>query len=686
MSGGEAGAAGGRIEVLAVAPAPPARGVRGCFLGVPEAGDVVAGRSLTLRGWALPEAGPALGIEVLAAGAVVARSSADLPRPDIAAVHADLPHAGRCGFEVELALAAVAGELDLVVRAVLDPVRRVEIATVTVRVEQREGAAVTVVIPCHRQAHFLGAAIESVLAQDGGRLELVVVDDGSPDNASAVAARYPGVRRLRRPNGGLAAARNTGLEAAGGEFVVFLDADDRLAPGALGRGLEALRGAPEAMMAAGAWRLIGEEGEAVPADPPHRPAEAYPALLESCFISTPAAVIYRRELFKRIGGFDPEVSASADYDLYLRAAARFPVALHDATVAEYRRHGANMTRDPALIMAAEIAVLERRRPAVADRPELSEALERGLARSRDYHAHRLGQSSPSPSTLVNDTKTSVGTGGVVGELAEVLDVVVDGGGLAGASVDTPAAGRRLAARAFEVGGWALGPEERPRAVEAVWDGEVVGTGDWGRREDLAAALPEAADTGFELTADLTGASDPGSILELRARLGDEEDTTFARLRLRRYWRGAPEAGELPLVAIVVLDEGEGVEAVERTLAGVAAQRHPLTEVLVLGPGEEGQELRAEGLRRSNGELVLFLPAGRRLAPDALALGVEMLARRPDASALIDGDRDDVVVLYRRAACAELGGFAPGHDDRDLARRMAARGAILARGVLVAAGG
>jgi hypothetical protein len=378
------------VEVLEVEIAPRDPGLRGFYLRVPEQVDAGEARELTLRGWVLPEEQPALGAEIVHEGGVVGRAPVELPRPEIAAEVEDLPHAASCGYEHKLNLAAVDGELSLEVRAVLDPVTRVPIAAITARIEPPpEAEKVSVVIPCFRQAHFLGEAIESVLAQVHGAVEVVVVDDGSPDNVGEVAARYPGVHSLRQPNGGLAAARNAGLERATGDFVLFLDADDRLLPEALGRGLDALRAHPEAMMAAGTWTLIGEEGEPVPADAPVQPREAYPALLESCFISTPAAVLYRRELFEQIGGFDAGVSASADYDLYLRTAQRFPVSLHDHVVAEYRRHGANMTRDPALIMSSETAVLERQLPLVRDDRELREALERGLQRSREYHGERL---------------------------------------------------------------------------------------------------------------------------------------------------------------------------------------------------------------------------------------------------------------------------------------------------------
>ena len=102
----------------------------------------------------------------------------------------------------------------------------------------REGLPlVTVVIPCYNQAHFLGEAIESVLSQSYRNFELIVVDDGSTDETSEVASRYERVRLFQQENQGLAGARNRGLGEAKGEYVVFLDADDRLLAGALEAGL-----------------------------------------------------------------------------------------------------------------------------------------------------------------------------------------------------------------------------------------------------------------------------------------------------------------------------------------------------------------------------------------------------------------------------------------------------------------
>jgi Glycosyl transferase family 2 len=379
-----------QLQVNAVEAGAHDQRLRGGYLGLPAAGEECDPRDLLLRGWVLPEEGPALAVEFLCGESVIGRALVDRRREDISEAYGEIPHAADCGFEHRLNLAAAAGALEISVRAVLDPMQRVPLANVSLLApDSPTEDLVSVVIPCFKQAHFLPEAIESVLAQEHPDLEVIVVDDGSPDNVEAVASRYPGVRCLRQENGGLAAARNTGLKEARGEFLLFLDADDRLLPGAIGLGLEQLRGEPEAMMAAGTWRLIGEEGESLPADPPRQPLEAYPALLESCFISTPAAVLYHRTLFEEIGDFDPSVSASADYDLYLRAAARFPVRLHPRPVAEYRRHGANMTRDPELIMSSELTVLERQSDRVAEEPELREALERGKARSRSYHGARI---------------------------------------------------------------------------------------------------------------------------------------------------------------------------------------------------------------------------------------------------------------------------------------------------------
>lgn len=93
--------------------------------------------------------------------------------------------------------------------------------------KKQRGKKVSIIIPCYKQAHFLHRAIESALAQTYANVEVIVIDDGSPDNASEVASRYP-VTLIRQENRGLCAARNAGISIATGEFFLPLDADDTI--------------------------------------------------------------------------------------------------------------------------------------------------------------------------------------------------------------------------------------------------------------------------------------------------------------------------------------------------------------------------------------------------------------------------------------------------------------------------
>ena len=90
----------------------------------------------------------------------------------------------------------------------------------------------SVVIPCYKQAHFLGECIESVLAQSVKADEIIVVNDGSPDNTSEVAKKY-GVILIEKENGGLSSARNKGIRESTGNFMLCLDSDDMLRPDAI---------------------------------------------------------------------------------------------------------------------------------------------------------------------------------------------------------------------------------------------------------------------------------------------------------------------------------------------------------------------------------------------------------------------------------------------------------------------
>ncbi|MGD0295029.1 MAG: glycosyltransferase family A protein [Terracidiphilus sp.] len=94
----------------------------------------------------------------------------------------------------------------------------------------RRHPSVSAVIPAYNAERFISGTIQSVLAQTHKIAEIIVVDDGSTDRTAEIAAGFPGVRVIQRPNGGPGAARNTGIHAASGEWIAFLDSDDHWVP------------------------------------------------------------------------------------------------------------------------------------------------------------------------------------------------------------------------------------------------------------------------------------------------------------------------------------------------------------------------------------------------------------------------------------------------------------------------
>lgn len=251
--------------------------------------------------------------------------------------------------------------------------------------------AVAVVIPCFNQAHYLAEAIESVLGQTRPPTELVVVDDGSEDNSYEVAGRYEAVRRMRQPNEGVAAARNAGWKATTAEYLVFLDADDRLLPEALEVGAAALERRPQVAFVSGFSRDVDGAGQVIQGlRQPLVSQDHYLRLLEDCFIWSGSSIVYRRSALQGVGGFDEELFAADDYELYLRLARRFPIFCHEAVVTDYRRHGTNTTRDPAVVLASQLKVQGRQRREVHGRLE-REALRRGLRKTRHEHGRALAE-------------------------------------------------------------------------------------------------------------------------------------------------------------------------------------------------------------------------------------------------------------------------------------------------------
>jgi glycosyltransferase involved in cell wall biosynthesis len=200
-------------------------------------------------------------------------------------------------------------------------------------------APVSVVIPTYNYAHFIGEAIDSVLAQTMPALEIIVVDDGSTDDTRERVAKYGDrVRYIHQANRGLSAARNTGIAAARGEFVALLDADDRWKPGKLAAQWAEFTGPDIGLVYCGK-EVFHEQGRVSLVPAVKAEADRALELLLTANLFCPSSVIMRRECFAKCGTFDETLRKVEDREMWIRIAKQFRLACVPECLAEWRLHG-----------------------------------------------------------------------------------------------------------------------------------------------------------------------------------------------------------------------------------------------------------------------------------------------------------------------------------------------------------
>lgn len=248
-------------------------------------------------------------------------------------------------------------------------------------------ALVSVIIPCWNQAHVLSDAIKSAVSRDFP-VEVIVVDDGSTDGAAAALdGQFPEVRYIRQSHRAPAAARNRGLADAGGEFIIVLDAGDRLLPGAIDAAARALSARPECVMAYGRCVMTGPDGTIWPTpEPPAVLSGHHAALLRTNLIWMSAMAILRRDAVMHAGGYALGFDTAADYDLYLRLTSRHPVCDHGHLVATYRRRPDARSHDVTRALRDTLAVMRRNRP---DDPKLQSAWGEGYRNWQEFYGTLL---------------------------------------------------------------------------------------------------------------------------------------------------------------------------------------------------------------------------------------------------------------------------------------------------------
>jgi len=189
---------------------------------------------------------------------------------------------------------------------------------------------ISIVIPTYNRADMVPEAVESVLNQQFRSFEVIVVDDGSTDHTPALLAGFtPAITVIRQDNRGVSAARNRGIRNAKGEFIALLDSDDLWEPEKLTYQSDFFQNHPGALICHTEETWLRKGKRVNPKKRHRKPSgDIFEPSLELCLVS-PSAVMMHKTLFDQVGLFDETLPACEDYDLWLRVACRYPVALID---------------------------------------------------------------------------------------------------------------------------------------------------------------------------------------------------------------------------------------------------------------------------------------------------------------------------------------------------------------------
>ncbi len=206
---------------------------------------------------------------------------------------------------------------------------------------------VSIVMAAKNYARFLPEAVESVRAQTVANWELIIIDDGSSDHTPLAVRPYLAdtrVRYFRSDTLGQPRAKNLGIAFARGEFVAFLDADDAWEPTKLAKQLAVFVAKPEVGVVYSGRSLMNEASEPLSQPPVPRPTprgQVLPEMFTQNFVCF-SSVVVKREVFSRVGAFNPLFDLAIDYDLWLRVARYYQFDCVNEELVRYRTGHGNL--------------------------------------------------------------------------------------------------------------------------------------------------------------------------------------------------------------------------------------------------------------------------------------------------------------------------------------------------------
>ena len=230
--------------------------------------------------------------------------------------------------------------------------------------------AVSIIIPAYKHASFIVETIDSVLCQSFRDFEIIVVNDGSPDDTEDVLRTYIEqrlIRYIRQENQGVATARNRGLASATGEFIAFLDDDDTWPPDKLEWQVRCLEQSA-AVLVAGNLRAHGTADKDWGRDVGTHARLGLADFFKTNPFGSPGQTLIRRSALEQVGGFDPAIWGVDDLDLWMRLSSVGEIRKYDRLALFYRVHDANasldllrMAQNSEKVMVKNLATLEQRK-------------------------------------------------------------------------------------------------------------------------------------------------------------------------------------------------------------------------------------------------------------------------------------------------------------------------------------
>ena len=261
---------------------------------------------------------------------------------------------------------------------------------------------VSVIVPAHNAAKYLGETLRSALAQTYRNIELIVVDDGSADETGTIADRFAWEDRRVRvvrldAQRGVAAARNAGIRQSRGELIAPLDADDVWYPQKVQKQVARMLHSPPGVGVVYAWSAhLDDRGELTGgANTATESGDVLLAMIIRNFIGHASAPLIRRSCLDRVGLYDTRFAAQQmqgceDRDLYLRLAEHYQFAVVPELLIGYRRHDAAMSRSVGPMAACNEILLSEMR---SRHPEIpAEVFRWARSHFADYLSNQCSQS------------------------------------------------------------------------------------------------------------------------------------------------------------------------------------------------------------------------------------------------------------------------------------------------------